>query len=246
MKQLSAKNWSHLFDFFIITADFFIGTLLARWFMPFLSDQTGSSRTAGTILCVTALIVCVLYCAGLWINRVNFRAEPSLKMSSGDFIALMFNSVLLSSIFIVVLIELFPALSYMWLVIVLVFAFMGFWFWLHWYILKKVSSDNGGTPSLSRKIAGFFMVFPFVILLSLSISALAEEMRFQGEQAITWNSALWSPLMIGLLLALCAWFMFYIPRKFLKGFAGVNISSKAFFGALVLEYAFKISPANFL
>lgn len=245
MIKLTPKVWSSILDFVIIAGDFFGGSLLARWFMPYMEDNGPMGQKAGQIVCAVALLVCVLYVAGLWINRVNFRAEQSIKISNWDGIALSFNSVLLASVFIVVITTVFPGMMLLWLVIILVFGFMGFWFWLHLHILRKVSSQNEGTPSLSRKILGFFMVFPFVLMVMLPVNSLAEMLRFDGNFATTFHSAVTFPVIVGLLLALVAWFMFYIPRKFLKGFTGTNISTKAFFWVLVLDYAFKLSPANF-
>ncbi len=246
MIRFEAKTWSRIFDFLIIAGDFFIGSLLARHFIPYMEDNVHIGRGAGQIFCAIALLVCVLYVVGLWINRVNFRAEKTIAIGGWDGIALAFNSVLLASLFIVVITTVFPAMMLMWLVIILVFGFMIGWFWLHWHILQKVSSENSGTAILSRKIIGFFMVIPFVLMVMLPVNSLAEMLRFGSETRLTFQTAVISPLSIGLLLALVAWFMFYIPRKFLKGFTGSNISSRAFFVGLVVEYALKLSPLNLI
>jgi hypothetical protein len=246
MNLYSPKTWSALFDIFIIAGDFFMGAFFVRWLMPYMEGKGPAATKAGQIFCVASLLVCVLYIAGLWINRINFRAEKIIKISDWDNIALAFNSVLLASIFIVVITTVIPALVMMWAVIILVFGFMIGWGWLHWHILNKVSSENIGRPSLARKIAGFFMVFPFVLLVTLPANILAEQMRFGPDTEITFGASFLFPALVGLLLAMIAWFMFYIPRKFLKGFTGTNISSRSFFWALVLDYALKLTPAGFM
>ena len=77
--------------------------------------------------------------------------------------------------------------------------------------------------------------------------SLSQDMKLFAEgDAITLTNALWWPLLVGLLLALISLFLYFIPRKMLKGFMGVNMKSRAFFWALVLDYAFRLSPFNFI
>lgn len=246
---LTAKTWSRIFDVLIILGDMIGGTYLTRQFMPYfgLAENSVATNDNNRFFCALFILLTLMYVSGLLINKVNFIAEKSLKISAWDGIALMFNTVLFAAIFPLILTSVFPFLENMIVFIVLIFALMGAWAWLHWHITQRISSQNGGTPSKKRKIIGFFLVYPFVISVMLPVNALVEGMRFtDAAMQITFQNAFWTPLLVGALLALIAWFLCYIPRKMLKAFTGTNISGFAFFWALVLDFMFKLSPLNFL
>jgi len=249
MFKSNPKLWSNLFDALIVIADFMAGSLLAPHFFALFENNGPADMSNATIVCAIILLLTAMYFTGLLINRVNFRAEETIKFSGADNVAMMFNMVLMAGITPVVMMELVPAehKTIQIILVVFAFAFMFGWGWLHWFILKRESVRKDGEPSVKRKIIGFFLVFPFVIFLSAPISAMAESMRLYADgDPITLTNALWWPLFVGLLLALVSLFLYFIPRKMLKGFMGVNMQSKAFFWALVLDYAFRLSPFNFI
>jgi len=111
----------------------------------------------------------------------------------------------------------------------------------------KGGSVRGGHTSARRRLAGFLLAFPFTASLSLPMGVLSDGMNLyvRGEP-VTLSNAVFFPLFAGTVLALVAWFLYFVPRKMLKGFMGVNIRSGYFFWALVLDYAFKLSSLNFL
>lgn len=244
--ELTSKNWSRIFDGLIILGDLIIGIFLTQAFMPYfgLSESAVSDNINTQIICGVFVLLTIMYIGGLLINRINFIAEKSINLSAWDNIALMFNTVLFAAVFPLLLSELFPFLmKWMGVFIVLIFVTMFAWGWLHWYITKRVSSQNGGTPSRKRKIAGFFLVFPFVLGIMLPVNALVEGMRYtEAATSFSFQSVVWTPLFVGALLALIAWFMCYIPRKMLKAFTGADLKGRGFFIALVIEYAIKLSP----
>lgn len=243
---ITPKNWSRIFDGLIILGDLISGLFLTRAFSNYfgMSENSSATNSNSQLVCGVFILLTAMYVLGLLLNRVNFVAEKSINFSVMDNIALMFNTVLFSAIFPLLLLALFPILkNYMVVFIIIIFTCMFAWGWLHWYIAKKVSSNNGGIPSRKKKILGFFLVFPFVIGIMLPVNTLAEGMRFvDSTSQITFTNAVWSPIFVGALLALVAWFMCYIPRKMLKVFTGSDIRSRGFFLALLIEYAIKISP----
>ncbi|MPM14861.1 hypothetical protein SDC9_61225 [bioreactor metagenome] len=246
--KTTPRFWSNVFDALIVLADFFVGSLVAPHFFSLFEGESASGINNAVILCVVMLILLGLYMTGLFINRVNFRAEEPIKLSGADNVVMLFNVLLMGGIVPVIMMELVPEeyKTVQIILIVFAFVFMFVWGWLHWYILRKESAKSGGEPSQKRKIFGFFLVFPFVAFLSAPISAMTQEMKLFSEgDAITLINALWWPLFVGFLLALLSLFLYFIPRKMLKGFMGVNIKSRAFFWALVIDYAFRLSPFNF-
>jgi len=247
LMKTTPRFWSNVFDALIVVTDLLLGNFLVPWFTSVFNSEKPAPQSSVSVLCMIILMLLAMYVAGLLINRPNFRAEKKIELSGGDNIALMFNMVLLAAIFPLVVIELFPAATQLFLVIVMTFGFMGGWVWLHWYILKKESPRNEGTPSLKRKIAGFFLVFPFVMMLALPAGVVSSEMELfsQGEEISVFN-AVGFPLFMGLILAFLAWSLYFVPRKMMKSFLGVNLRSRYFFWGLVLSYAFKLSSINFI
>lgn len=245
--KTTPRFWSNVFDALIVVADLLLGNFLIPWFNSVFVSNGTAPQSSANILCVVILVLLTMYICGLLINRSNFRAEKKIELSGGDNIALLFNMVLLASIFPLVVTEIVPAAMNIILVIIMTFGFMGGWVWLHWYILKKESVRNEGTPSLNKKIAGFFLVFPFVMMLALPVGVLSTEMELfsQGEK-ITFFNAVGFPVFMGLILAVIAWSMYFVPRKMMKSFMGVNLRSRYFFWGLVLSYAFKLSSFNFI
>ena len=245
--KTTPRFWSNVFDALIVLADFIVGKMVSPWFNSVFSGSGGSASTMqnGKLLCGAYLLLAAMYTIGLLINKVNFRAEKSIPLSAGDNVAMGFNMVLMACIFPLLIIELFPAAMNVAVVIILSFGFMGGYVWLHYHILRKESPRTGSKPSLTRKIAGFFLVFPFVMSLSLPVNALVSEMTLSSAgEALTFSSGFVIPVFIGLILAALAWFLFFIPRKMLKAFTGVNLRSRVFFWALLLDYAIKVSPFN--
>jgi hypothetical protein len=245
MQKPATHIHSNLFDALIVSADLLGGSLLAPWFKGHARDS--GSKGNAVLLCGIFLALIAMYAAGLLINRVNFRAEPRIQISAWDNLALVFNMVLLAGIFPLVFMEVFPVGTNLALVVALSVGFMAGWFRLHSFILDKESSRSGDRPSVRRKVIGFFLVVPFVACLSLPLGVLSEGMDLYAKgEPVTVSNALLFPLFAGSLLALVAWFLYFIPRKMLKGFMGVNIKSGYFFWALLFDYAFKLSSLNIL
>ncbi len=247
--KTTPRFWSNVFDALIVLADFIVGSLVAPRFFKMFEGGSSTGITNAMIVCLIMLLLIGMYMTGLLINRVNFRAEAPIKLSGADNVVMLFNVVLMGGIVPVIMMELVPKeyKTVQVILIIFAFAFMFAWGWLHWHVLRKESAKSGGEPSLKRKVIGFFLVFPFVAFLSAPVSALSQDMKLFAEgDAITLTNALWWPLLVGLLLALISLFLYFIPRKMLKGFMGVNMKSRAFFWALVLDYAFRLSPFNFI
>ena len=128
---------------------------------------------------------------------------------------------------------------------IITFGFMGGWTFLHWHILNKESRKSGDVHSIKRKVIGFILVFPFVTALSLPLAVLAGQMDlYNKNDPITLANALVYPLFAGSLLALLAWFLYFIPRKMLKGFSGANIRSRYFFFALIIDYTIRLTSIS--
>lgn len=239
------KVWSTLFDAVIVAADFIVGFIIYPRFNSLYVQPGTVSEKPVMIMCGISLLLAAMYVAGLLANRGNFRAEEAIRFSTMDSMAFMFNAVLLSAIFAVVLMELFPAVIHPVVIMIITFGFMGGWTFLHWHILNKESRKSGDIPSIKRKIIGFILVFPFVTALSLPITVLAGQMNlYQKNEAITLSNTLLYPLFVGSLLAVLAWFLYFIPRKMLKGFSGVNIRSRFFFIALIIDYTIRLTSIS--
>ncbi len=246
-KPLTArpKIWSNLFDAVIVTADFIIGFIIYPRFNSLYLHSGPVSEKLIVILCGISLLLTTMYVAGLLVNRVNFRAEETMRFSTVDAMAFLFNAVLLSAIFAVVLMELFPSAIHPVVIMIITFGFMGGWTFLHWYIVNRESRKSGGAPSPERKVIGFILVFPFVTGLSLPLTVLAGQMDlYKKNDPITLSNALIYPLFAGALLALLAWFLYFIPRKMLKGFSGANIRSRYFFIALIIDYTIRLTSIS--
>jgi hypothetical protein len=240
MNKSTPEFRSTLFDALIVLADVLVGGFLAPWFKGYAGDAGSGGKTM--LLCGILLALTAMYAAGLLVNRVNFRAEQRIRISAWDNLALVFNMVLLAAIFPLVFMEVFPVGMNLAVVILLSVGFMAGWAWLHSFILDKESSRSGDRPSVRRKVVGFFLVVPFVACLSLPVGVLAEGMNLYARgEPVTLANAVAYPLFAGTLLALVAWFLYFIPRKMLKGFMGVNIRSRYFLWALVFDYALRLS-----
>ncbi|HQA76284.1 MAG TPA: hypothetical protein PLY32_04100 [Salinivirgaceae bacterium] len=245
--KTTPKFWSNVFDALIVLADFIIGKIVSPWFNSVFSGsrESASNIQNGKILCGVYILLAVMYVIGLLINKVNFRAEKTITMSSGDNMVMGFNIVAMGGVFTLLIFELFPATINVAMTIILSVGFMVGYGWLHYKIIRKESPRTEFNPSLKRKIIGFFLVFPFVISLSLPVNALVSEMTLSATgESLSFYKDFVIPVFIGLILATLAWFLFFIPRKMLKAFVGVDLRCRAFFWALLLDYSIKVSPFN--
>lgn len=244
--KLSTKTSSKIIDLIIVIGDFVFSYLMIHFFTTNYTFDTKAATssieyTATLLMAATVL----LYCLALFINKNNFIAEKFMKPRFSDWFALGFNALLIMAFLIVIADKVLDVGNNLLAAILIFgFLFMSAWIVLHWYFMKKISIKKGAKPSKRRKVFGFFLSYPFVILTTLP-ATLTYQSFITDPKAATHKDSYSTLLLLSVALTVLTWAASFIPRKMQKCFLGVDIKSRFFFWSLLASYLIKFFFVSF-
>lgn len=239
---------SVVLDLFIVIGDFLTGIFITNRLFMKLDGSPPLTRTQTSWMYALLLAFIASYITGIYINRKNLKTGSGVFLKNWDGLLLSVNGLFVAcAVFIPLsgMIDISEAATIIKILFfTLLFVCILLWIFYH-YRIAKFASCTTQRPSFFKKIIGILMVYPLTVLSLMALNWIIFGMTPQEE--VTFGSAFFYLLIIGAFAAtIVGWGLAYIPRKFLKAIAGVEIKSSVFFWSLLISAICKILGITFL